>query len=96
MKKTWIILSDMLHRKAINSLPDTMTVQGRDCSDRKVKEIKPRENLEITLSDPLQPGFFFFFFLNVVGERNRHTNSQRECHFCDCLTHKADNNFIFQ
>ena len=24
------------HRKTINSLPDTMTVQGHDCSDRKV------------------------------------------------------------
>ena len=36
MKKTWAILSDILHRKAINSLPDTMTVQSHDCSDRKV------------------------------------------------------------
>ena len=36
MRKTWAILSDILHRKAINYLPDTMTVQSHDCSDRKV------------------------------------------------------------
>ena len=35
MKKTWAILSDILHRKAVNSLPDTMTVEGHDCGDRK-------------------------------------------------------------
>ena len=36
LKNTCAILSDILHRKAINSLPDTITVQGHDCSDRKV------------------------------------------------------------
>ena len=36
MKKTWAILSDILHRKAVNSLPDAMTVEGHDCGDRKV------------------------------------------------------------
>ena len=36
LKETWAILSDILHRKATNSLPDTMTVQGHDCSGRKV------------------------------------------------------------
>ena len=36
MKKIWAILSDILQKKAINSLPDTMTVQDHDCSDRKV------------------------------------------------------------
>ena len=36
MKKTWAILSDILHRKTVNSLPDTMTVEGHDCGDRKV------------------------------------------------------------
>ena len=35
MKKTWAILSDILYRKAVNSLPDTMTVGGHDCGDRK-------------------------------------------------------------
>ena len=35
MKKTWAILSDILHREAVNSLPDTMTVEGHDCGDRK-------------------------------------------------------------
>ena len=36
IKKIWAILSDILQRKAINSLPDTMTLQDHDCSDRKV------------------------------------------------------------
>ena len=36
MKETWSILSNVLHRKAVNSLPDTMTVEGHDCGDRKV------------------------------------------------------------
>ena len=36
IEKTWAILSDILHRKAVNSLPDTMTVEGQDCGDRKV------------------------------------------------------------
>ena len=35
MKKAWTILSDILHRKAINYLPNTMTVQGSS-SDRKL------------------------------------------------------------
>ena len=38
MKKTWAILSDILHRKAVNSLPDTMTVEGHDCGDRNYSE----------------------------------------------------------
>ena len=29
MKKTWAILSDILNRKAINPLPDMMTIQGQ-------------------------------------------------------------------
>ena len=36
MKKTWAILSDILNRKAINPLPDMMTIQGHNCSDKKV------------------------------------------------------------
>ena len=36
MKKTWAILSDILNRKAINPLPDMMTIQGHECSDKKV------------------------------------------------------------
>ena len=36
MKKTWAILSDILNREAINPLPDMMTIQGHECSDKKV------------------------------------------------------------
>ena len=36
MIKTWAILSDILNRKAINPLPDMMTIQGHECSDKKV------------------------------------------------------------
>ena len=36
MKKTWSILSDILNRKAINPLPDMMTIQGHECSDKKL------------------------------------------------------------
>ena len=36
MEKTWAILSDILHRKAVTSLPDTMTVEGHDCGDRRL------------------------------------------------------------
>ena len=36
MKKNWAILSDILNRKAINPLPDIMTIQGHECSDKKV------------------------------------------------------------
>ena len=32
MKKTWVILSEILNRKAINPLPDMMTIQGCDRS----------------------------------------------------------------
>ena len=36
MKKTWAILSDILNRKAINPLPIMMTIQGHECSNKKV------------------------------------------------------------
>ena len=32
IKKSWAILSDILNRKAINPLPDMMTIQGHDCT----------------------------------------------------------------
>ena len=36
MKKTWAILSDILNRKAINGLPDMLTIRGHECNDKKV------------------------------------------------------------
>ena len=36
MKKTWGIISETLNRSVPNSIPDTMTINGEDCSDRQV------------------------------------------------------------
>ena len=36
MKKTWDIISETLNRSVPNSIPDTMTINGEDCSDRQV------------------------------------------------------------
>ena len=36
MKKTWGIISKTLNRSVPNSIPDTMTTNGEDCSDRQV------------------------------------------------------------
>ena len=35
MKKTWSIISETLHRKVKNPIPDTMTI-GQDCSDKEI------------------------------------------------------------
>ena len=36
MKKTWGIISESLNRSVPNYIPDTMTINGEDCSDRQV------------------------------------------------------------
>ena len=36
MKKTWGIISETLNRSVPNSIPDTMTINGEDCSGRQV------------------------------------------------------------
>ena len=36
MKKTWATLSDILNRNTKKSLPDTMTINGRDCKDKRI------------------------------------------------------------
>ena len=36
MKKTWGIISETVNRSVPNSIPDTMTINGEDCSDRQV------------------------------------------------------------
>ena len=36
MKKTWGIISETLNRSVPNSIPDTLTINGEDCSDRQV------------------------------------------------------------
>ena len=36
MKKTWGIISETLNRSVPNSIPDTMIINGEDCSDRQV------------------------------------------------------------
>ena len=35
MKKTWKIISESLNRNSRNSVPDTMLIDGVECSDQK-------------------------------------------------------------
>ena len=35
MKKTWKIISESLNKNSRNSVPDTMLIDGVECSDRK-------------------------------------------------------------
>ena len=35
MKKTWKIISDSLNRTSHNSIPDTMVINGLECTDKK-------------------------------------------------------------
>ena len=32
---TWAVLSEILNRKNLNSVPDNMTVNGAECSDKQ-------------------------------------------------------------
>ena len=36
MKKKWATLSDILNRSTNKSLPDTVTINGRDCKDNQI------------------------------------------------------------
>ena len=36
MKKTWRVISETLNRKVKNSVPETMTINGQDCSNRQI------------------------------------------------------------
>ena len=36
MKKTWATLFDIFNRNTKKSLPDTMTINGRDCKDKQI------------------------------------------------------------
>ena len=36
MKKTWGVISETLNRKVKNSVTETMTINGQDCSDREI------------------------------------------------------------
>ena len=36
MKKTWGVISETLNRKVKNSVPETMTSNGQDCSNREI------------------------------------------------------------
>ena len=36
MKKTWGVISEILNRKVKNSVPETMTINGQDCSNKEV------------------------------------------------------------
>ena len=36
MKKTWGVISETLNKKVKNSVPETMTINGQDCSNREI------------------------------------------------------------
>ena len=36
MKKTWSVIFETLNRKVKNSVPETMTINGQDCSNREI------------------------------------------------------------
>ena len=36
MKKTWGVISETLNRKVKNSVPETMTINGQDCSNKEI------------------------------------------------------------
>ena len=36
MKKTWRVISETLNRKVKNSVPETMTINGQDSSNRQI------------------------------------------------------------
>ena len=36
MKKTWGVISVTLNRKVKNSVPETMTITGQDCSNKEI------------------------------------------------------------
>ena len=36
MKKTWGVISETLNRKVKNSVAETMTINGQDCSNKEI------------------------------------------------------------
>ena len=60
MIKTWATLSDILNRNTKKSLPDTMTINGRDCKDKQI--IAEQFN-------------FFFATIDKLNERNIHKHN---------------------
>ena len=36
MKKTWGVISETLNRKVKKSVPETMTINGQDCSNKEI------------------------------------------------------------
>ena len=46
MKKIWGVISETLNRKIKNSVPETMTINGQDCSNKEtiVENIHYKEN----------------------------------------------------
>ena len=36
MKQTWSVISETLNRKVKNSVPETMTINGQDCSNKEI------------------------------------------------------------
>ena len=83
MKKTWATLSDILNRNTTKSLPDTMTINERECKDKQ------------TIAEQFNS---CFVTIGELNERNIHKHngsnfrdlaSQFNCRFA---FHSIDNN----
>ena len=61
MKKTWGIISKTLNRNVPNSIPDTMTINGEDFSDRQI--IADSFNVFFPLSENVTNNIF----VNIMG-----------------------------
>ena len=84
MKKTWGVISETLNRNVKNSVPETMTINGQDCSNREIIV----ENLNT-----------YFAIIGEKNEHNIHTHegSHFRNYFTDDIKckfafHLIDNN----
>ena len=80
MKKTWWVISETLNRKVKNSVPETMTINGQDCSNREIIVEKFNRST---------------FFVSI-GEKNEHNIHTHEgSHFSNYLTDDIKCKFAF-
>ena len=67
MKKTWGIILETLNKSVPNSIPDTMTINDEDCSDRQV--IADNFNIFSPQLEKLTQKIF----VNIMGRTSRVT-----------------------
>ena len=84
MKKTWGVISETLNRKVKNSVPETMTINGQDCSNKEII-VEEFNNFLATVGEKIEQNI-----RKHVGShyRNYLTNDIR----CNFAFHLIDNN----